>query len=76
MRATIPQDFRDLFTKRAFARLGAVMPDGSPQVTPVWCDYDGVHIGINTAKGRVKDRNMRHNRKVAVVHAELSDVLE
>ncbi len=42
------------------------MPDGSPQVTPVWCDYDGTHIRINTAKGRIKDKNMRRNRKVAL----------
>jgi len=70
MGATIPEDFRDLFTKRAFAHLGTVMPDGSPQVTPVWCDYDGVHIRINSAKGRVKDRNMRHNRKVAIAIAD------
>jgi len=42
------------------------MPDGTPQVTPVWCDYDGRHIIINTAKGRVKDRNMRRNPAVAL----------
>ena len=70
MAATIPEDFRDLFTKRAFAHLGTVMPDGSPQVTPVWCDYDGTHIRVNTAKGRIKDRNMRDNRKVAITIAD------
>ena len=70
MAATIPEDFRDLFTKRAFAHLGTVMPDGSPQVTPVWCDYDGTYIRVNTAKGRIKDRNMRHNRKVAITIAD------
>ncbi len=42
------------------------MPDGSPQVTPVWCDYDGNYIRINTAKGRVKDKNMRKNKRVAL----------
>jgi PPOX class probable F420-dependent enzyme len=42
------------------------MPDGAPQVTPVWFDYDGRHIIINTAKGRVKDRNMRANPRVAL----------
>ncbi len=42
------------------------MPDGSPQVTPVWVDYDGSHIRVNTAKGRVKDKNMRRNKKVAL----------
>jgi PPOX class probable F420-dependent enzyme len=66
MAATIPEKYRDLFSKQAFAHLGTVMPDGSPQVTPVWVDYDGNHIRVNTAKGRVKDRNMRRNKKVAL----------
>lgn len=66
MAATIPESFRDLFTKRAFAHLGTVMSDGSPQVTPVWCDLDGNYIRVNTAKGRVKDKNMRRNKKVAL----------
>ncbi|MCZ6623825.1 MAG: PPOX class F420-dependent oxidoreductase [Deltaproteobacteria bacterium] len=66
MATTIPENYRDLFIKQAFAHLGTVMPDGSPQVTPVWCDYDGTHIRINTAKGRIKDKNMRQNRKVAL----------
>ena len=66
MAATIPEKYRDLFTKRAFAHLGTVMPDGTPQVTPVWCDFDGGCIRINTAKGRVKDRNMRRNKNVAI----------
>ena len=66
MAVTIPQEFRDLLTKKAFANLATVMPDGSPQVTPVWCDFDGSHIRINSAKGRVKDKNMRHNAQVAL----------
>ena len=66
MAVTIPDQYRDLFTKRAFAYLGTVMSDGSPQVTPVWCDLDGTYIRVNTAKGRVKDRNMRRNKKVAM----------
>ncbi len=66
MAVTIPESYRDLFAKRAFAHLGTVMADGSPQVTPVWCDLDGGFIRINTAKGRVKDKNMRRNKKVAL----------
>ena len=41
MAAKIPAKFRDLFEKRAFAHLATVMPDGSPQVTPVWVELDG-----------------------------------
>lgn len=66
MAANIPDDYKDLFKKKAFAHLGTVMPDGSPQVTPVWCDFDGTHIRINSAKGRVKDKNMRRNKRVAL----------
>lgn len=66
MAAKIPDSFKDLFTKKVFAHLATLMPDGSPQVTPVWCDYDGTHIRVNTARGRVKDKNMRRNKKVAL----------
>jgi PPOX class probable F420-dependent enzyme len=66
MAVSIPEKFRDLFAKKAFAHLGTLMADGTPQVTPVWCDFDGTYIRVNSAKGRVKDRNMRRNRKVAL----------
>lgn len=66
MPASIPDKYKDLFSKKAFAHLGTLMPDGSPQVTPVWCDYDGTYIRINSAKGRVKDKNMRKNKKIAL----------
>jgi PPOX class probable F420-dependent enzyme len=66
MAASIPEQFKDLFEKKAFANLATLMPDGRPQVTPVWCDLEGAHIRINTAKGRVKDKNMRRNKNVAL----------
>ena len=66
MSATIPQEFRDLLTKKAFAHLATIMPDGSPQVTPVWIDFDGGHVRVNSAKGRIKDKNMRRNGRVAL----------
>ena len=37
------------------------MPDGRPQVTPVWVDFDGEHVIFNSAKGRQKDRNVRRD---------------
>ena len=64
--AEIPGTFRDLFTKPAFAHLVTMMPDGSPQVTPVWCDLQDGTVIINTAKGRLKDRNMRRDPRVAL----------
>jgi PPOX class probable F420-dependent enzyme len=60
------EKYQDLFTKKAFANLATLMPDGSPQVTPVWVDYDGTHILVNSAKGRVKDKNMRREARVSL----------
>jgi len=71
MAATIPAAFTDLLQKKlAFANLATVNADGSPQVTPVWVDFDGTHVLVNTAKGRVKDRNMRRNPIVAISIAD------
>jgi len=66
MAATIPEQFKDLFTKVAFAHLATLMTDGSPHVTPVWVDYDGAYVRVNSAKGRVKDNNMRRDERVAL----------
>jgi PPOX class probable F420-dependent enzyme len=55
-----------LFQKKAFAHLATLLNDGRPQVTPVWCDFDGTHVRINSAKGRVKDRNMRRDPRVTL----------
>ncbi len=64
--AAIPDSFKDLFQKKAFANLATVNSDGTPQLTPVWVDYDGTHIRFNTARGRVKDKNLRRNPVVAL----------
>ncbi len=64
--ATIPEAYKEVFVKAAFAQLATLMPDGSPQVTPVWVDYDGTHVRVNSAKGRVKDKNMRRDKRVAL----------
>jgi PPOX class probable F420-dependent enzyme len=62
----IPEKYLDLFSKPAFASLATKMPDGRPQVTPVWCDFDGTHVIVNSAKGRQKDRNMRRDPHVSL----------
>ncbi len=64
--AGIPDGYKDILQKKAFANLATVNPDGTPQVTPVWVDYDGAHIRFNTAKGRLKDKNLRRNPVVAL----------
>jgi PPOX class probable F420-dependent enzyme len=66
MPAPIPSAFADLFQKQAFASLATLNADGSPQVTPVWVDYDGTNVLVNTARGRVKDRNLRRDGRVAI----------
>jgi PPOX class probable F420-dependent enzyme len=58
--------YRDILDKKAFAHLATVGADGTPQVTPVWVDYDGTHVRFNTARGRVKDRNLQRNPRVAL----------
>ena len=70
----IPDSYRDLFEKRALAHLATLMPDGTPQVTPVWVllEPDG-YLLVNSAKGRQKDRNMRSRRRVALSIADPDD---
>jgi PPOX class probable F420-dependent enzyme len=60
------EKYSDLFNKKAFANLSTLMKDGSPQVTPVWFDYDGSHIRVNSALGRVKDKNIRRDPRVSM----------
>ena len=64
-----PDSHLDLLSdeKKALLYLATTMHDGSPQVTPVWFNVDGDYILINSALGRVKDKNMRKNPKVAMV---------
>lgn len=66
MGAIIPEAYLDLFDKPAFGHLATLMKDGSPQVTPVWVDYDGRYVRFNSALGRVKDRNVRRDPRVAI----------
>jgi PPOX class probable F420-dependent enzyme len=64
--ATIPENYLDLTQKKAFAQLATLMADGSPHVAPVWFEYDGSNILINSAKGRVKDKNIRRDPRVGI----------
>jgi PPOX class probable F420-dependent enzyme len=66
----IPAEFLDLFQKPTVAHLATLMPDGTPQVTPVWVDYDGRHVLVNSAAGRRKDLNMAERRRVAIEIAD------
>jgi anthraniloyl-CoA monooxygenase len=65
-RGPIPDDFLDLFKKKTFAHLATLMPDGTPHITSVYVDWDGKHILINSARGRIKDRNMQERPSIAI----------
>jgi PPOX class probable F420-dependent enzyme len=66
MATTVPNSHKDLFQKRAFGSFTTLMPDGSPQTTPVWVDFENGKVVVNTALGRQKDKNVRHDPRVAV----------
>jgi PPOX class probable F420-dependent enzyme len=67
---TIPASHADLLKKPAFANLATLNADGSPQVTPVWVDFDGKHVIVNTARGRVKTKNLGREPRVALSIAD------
>lgn len=71
----IPQEFEDLLADetQAFAGLATVMPDGTPQVTPVWFDTEGDVIRMNTARGRVKEKNLRARPYAALMIVDPDD---
>ena len=65
MDATL-EKYRDIFDKKTFAYVATVGANGKPQVTPVWCEFDGTHVVFNTARGRVKDKNLTKNPDVSI----------
>lgn len=67
MSQQIPPEFLDLLTEKlSIAHFATIMPNGSPQVTPVWVDYEAGYILINGTIDRIKDRNIRQNPAVAM----------
>jgi PPOX class probable F420-dependent enzyme len=76
MTAQIPEKFVDLLSRktRALAYLATVLSDGTPQVTPVWFDWDGNHIIINTARGRVKDKILKKHPRVALAVGDPTNI--
>ena len=71
----IPDQYRDLLDGPIVISLATLMRDGSPQVQPVWCNYDGTHILVNTAKGRQKYFNMLQRPAVTVLAIDPKDVM-
>ena len=67
---------RTLLESRNFAHMATLMPDGSPQVTPVWVDYNGTHILVNTLEGSIKARNLNEDPRVAVTISNIDNPFE
>ncbi len=68
-----PENYRDLFEKKAFGAFTTLMPDGSPQTSPVWVDFKDGEIWVNSAVGRQKDKNVRRDPRVAVAVIDPDD---
>ncbi len=66
MAVKLSEGVRKLLEQPNFAHLATLMPDGTPQVTPVWVDFDGARILVNTAEGRVKWKNVCRDPRVAL----------
>ena len=63
----IPPAFLDLVNAPPVAALTTLMPNGQPQTTVVWCDYDGTFVRVNTMRGFRKEKNMRLNPRVTLL---------
>ena len=70
MASAFPDKYLDLFQKKAFGAFTTLMPDGSPQTTPVWVDYQNGEIWVNSALGRQKDKDVRRDPRVALSIAD------
>ena len=70
---TVPDSHRDLLTQPVHAVLTTMMPDGQPQSSVVWADYDGKHVLLSTTLERQKGRNMQANPKVTLLVVDPCD---
>lgn len=66
MSVLIPNELQDLLEQQIVVSLSTVRKNGAPHLTPMWFEYDGTHIILNTAKGRVADLNIRRDPRVAI----------
>lgn len=70
MSIEIPEKAKDLLDRPIVVTLATLMPDNTPQATPVWFSWDGEMIWINTARGRAKDDNMTDRPHVSVLSVD------
>jgi PPOX class probable F420-dependent enzyme len=63
----IPASHLDLVECPPVAAMTTVMPDGTPQTSAVWCDFDGEFVRVNTMRGFQKERNLRRNPRITLL---------
>lgn len=73
MNKPIPQSHLDLLTRPIHGVLTTMMPDGQPQSSLVWCDFDGECARVNTSLERQKGKNMLTNSKVSLLIVDPED---
>ena len=64
---SIPESHRDLAECPPVAALTTLLPNGYPQTSVVWCDFDGTYVRVNTMRGFQKERNMRRDPRVTLL---------
>jgi len=73
MSLPIPESHLDLFTRPVHGVLTTMMPDGQPQSSLVWFDFDGEYVSVNTTRERQKGRNMIENPKASLLVVDPED---
>ena len=63
----IPDAYRDLLEGPILVTMVTILPDGQPHASPVWCNYDGTHVLLNTTRGRQKEKNMLARPQVTIL---------
>ena len=67
MAIKLTDDQKKLVTEsKSFIHLATINKDGSPQVSPVWVDFDGTHVVVNSEQKRRKVRNMKRDPRVSL----------
>jgi len=66
----LPEEKKDLLERPIVVTLVTLMPDTHPQANPVWFNWDGEYIWVNSAKGRQKDKNMRARSRVTILSVD------
>ncbi len=62
----VPESHVDILSKKGFAHIATIGPDGAPQSSPVWYGWDGTDVLFSQTTGRQKYRNLKRNDVVAL----------